>query len=180
MVCQRCISAVEEILCEEGLTVQQVTLGEALIGEKRLSDSQSAELDHKLKKAGFERIDDFKSQIINKVKSVVINSIHHYQPKANLKWSEIIKEDLPYDYRYLSQLFSSVEGITIEQYIIRQKVEKAKELIIYDQESLSEIAYRLGYSSIPHFSSQFKKVTGMTPSEFRNLSNPRRKSIDQI
>jgi AraC family transcriptional regulator len=179
MVCQRCVAAVKNILEEEGLNPVNISLGEVNLNEDELPKEKMLSLDKKLLNAGFERIDDKKSRLIEKIRNIVVEQVHYSSGHLNLNWSDIITGSLPYDYKYLSNLFSSVEGITIEQYIIRQKVEKAKELIIYDELNLSEIAYRLGYSSIAHFSSQFKKITGMTPSAFKNL-NPGRKPLDQV
>lgn len=179
MVCPRCVAAVKHILGEEGLNPKNISLGEVNLIEDELPKEKMVSLDEKLLKAGFERIDDKKSRLIEKIKNIVVEKVHYTSGQLNLNWSDIITDSLPYDYKYLSNLFSSVEGITIEQYIIRQKVEKAKEFILYDELNLSEISYRLGYSSIAHFSSQFKKVTGMTPSAFKNL-NPGRKSLDQV
>ena len=180
MVCQRCVTAVKNILEEEGLNPENITLGEVTLKEEQLTREQQNALDKKLLSAGFERIDDKKSRLIEKIRNIIIEKVHYSTGHINLNWSDIITETLPYDYKYLSNLFSSVEGITIEQYIIRQKVEKAKELIIYDELNLSEIAFKLGYSSIAHFSSQFKKITGMTPTAFKNLSNPGRKALDNV
>lgn len=179
MVCQRCISAVENLLREKDLNILNVKLGEAEISEE-VSDEQLNEIDEELINLGFERIDNKKSQLIEKIKNIVIEQIHYKKGSIDQNWSDILTSALPYEYKYLSKLFSSVEGITIEHYIIKQKIEKAKEQIIYDQMSLSEIAYFLGYSSIPHFSSQFKKITGMTPTQFKNLQDPNRKRLDEV
>lgn len=180
MVCQRCVAAVKNILEGERLEIESISLGEVKLNEDELPGEKIRLLDEKLLQAGFERIDDKKSRLIERIRNVIIEQVHYSSGQLNLNWSDIITDSLPYDYKYLSNLFSSVEGITIEQYIIRQKVEKAKELIIYDELNLSEIAYRLGYSNSAHFSSQFKKITGMTPSAFKNLSNPGRKPLDQV
>ena len=136
-----------------------------------------------LERLGFERIDDRKARLIESVKSKIIQMIHH-SDKVNMKfnWSDVLAEELHYEYNYLSNLFSSVEGITLEQYIIRQKIEKVKELLFYDELSLSEIADRLDYSSVAHLSSQFKKVTGFTPSELKKSReiDQSRKPLDSI
>lgn len=179
MVCQRCITAVSDLLEQEGYTIKSVTLGEAEIGQD-LSKEKLSALDEKLVKLGFELIDDKKSQLIERIKNIIVEQVHHKKGSVDQNWSQILTTALPYDYKYLSKLFSSVEGITIEHFIIKQKVEKAKEQIIYDQLNLSEIAYFLGYSSVPHFSSQFKKITGMTPTAFKNLQNPLRKPLDEV
>lgn len=165
MVCNRCIAAVRQELERQGLYPERVTLGEAVIAGDELSGEQIRKLDEGLLALGFERIDDRKARLIEAIKNKVIKMIHH-SDKVDLKfnWSVVLSEELHYEYNYLSNLFSGVEGITLEQYIIRQKIEKVKELLFYDELSLTEIADRLGYSSVAHLSSQFKKVTGFTPS----------------
>lgn len=178
MVCNRCIMVVKQELEKEELHPQKLALGEVTITEDHLTETQWQKLDASLVKLGFERIDDRKARLIETIKNKVIQTIHH-SGKVDLKfnWSTILSEELHYEYNYLSNLFSSVEGITLEQYIIRQKIEKVKELLFYDELNLSQIASQLGYSSVAHLSSQFKKVTGFTPSEMkksRNLDHNRR------
>src|SRR5690606_8974309 len=139
-----------------------------------------AQLDASLENLGFERIDDRKGRLIENIKKVVLEVIHGNKlQKQKYNWSVILSEKLHYDYNYLSGLFSSVEGITLEQYIIRQKTERAKELLFYDELTLTEIADLLGYSSVAHLSGQFKKVTGFTPSQFKKMkkAGSRRKPI---
>jgi AraC family transcriptional regulator len=183
MVCNRCIAAVSDELEKQGLHPEKVVLGEVVIAEEKLSAEQQQKLDSGLIKLGFERIDDKKSRLIEGIKNKVINTIHH-NSHVDLKfnWSRVLSDEMHYDYNYLSNLFSSVEGITLEQYIIRQKIEKVKELLFYDELNLSEIANRLGYSSVAHLSSQFKKVTGLTPSELKRSRNidANRKPLDNI
>jgi AraC family transcriptional regulator len=168
MVCNRCIMAVQHELEKQGLHPLKVSLGEVVLREETISEEQQKKLDSALVELGFERIDDRKARLIESIKNKIIQTIHH-SDKISLKvnWSTMISETLHYDYNYLSNLFSGVEGITLEQYIIRQKIEKVKELLFYDELTLSQIADRLGYSSIAHLSSQFKKVTGFTPSELK-------------
>lgn len=183
MVCNRCIAAVKQELEQQGLHPTKVSLGEVDIEETELSESQLHKLDAALVNLGFERIDDRKGRMIEAIKNKVIQMIHHTD-KVNLKfnWSSVLSEELHYEYNYLSNLFSSVEGITLEQYIIRQKIEKVKELLFYDELNLSEIAYRLGYSSVAHLSAQFKKVTGLTPSEMKKSRgvDQNRKPLDSV
>lgn len=180
MVCNRCISAVTSIFEKEGLVPQYVALGEVDLAETTLSKMQLVRLDKALSEIGFERLDDQKQKAIEKVKNMVVNRIHHSSVVAsNENWSDILTAEIPMEYGYLSSLFSSVEGITIEQYIIQQKIERVKELLYYNEMSLSEIAYLLAYSSVAHLSAQFKKVMGMTPTEFKKL-RPSRKSLDSI
>lgn len=179
MVCPRCISSVERILGELNIEFQSVDLGEVKL-KNAISDEQKNLLDSNLKKEGFERIDDHKSQLIKSIKSIIIQKVHYEQNELPSSWSEAISDTLHYEYKYLSQLFSSVEGITIEQYILKQKIEKVKELISYDNLTLSQIAFQLGYSSLAHLSGQFRKVTGMTPTEFKKLNKKPRISLDKV
>jgi YesN/AraC family two-component response regulator len=168
MVCQRCVQAVGEALSSVGLHANKIELGELDLKESSLNQEQLAALDKVLGDRGFERIDDRKARLIESIKNKVIKMIHHSdQVDRKYNWSTQLSEELHYDYNYLSNLFSAVEGITLEQYIIRQKIEKVKELLFYDELSLSEIALKLGYSSVAHLSGQFKKVTGLTPSELK-------------
>lgn len=161
---------------------EMVTLGEVILKED-LNHDQLVSLDKKLVELGFERIDDRKGRLIESIKNLVIQKIHRNDfIDRKFNWSTVLSEELHYEYNYLSNLFSSLEGITLEQYIIRQKIERAKELLLYDELSLSQIANRLGYSSVAHLSGQFKKVTGMAPSELKrnrqiHLS---RKSLDDL
>lgn len=183
MVCNRCVLAVKQELEKLGLKPEKVSLGEVILREDNIPPSKLTELDASLINLGFERIDDRKTRIIESIKNKIIREIHHSN-KVDLvfNWSTILSEELNYEYSYLSTLFSSVEGITLEQYIIRQKIEKVKELLFYDELNLSEIAERLGYSSVAHLSSQFKKVTGFTPSEMKKSRAPGsgRKPLDSV
>lgn len=183
MVCGRCISAVQTTLIKHGLHPVSIDLGVASVKEDVISDEVREKVSNELKEQGFELLDTAKSKVLDRIKSLIIDKIHH-QDRLDLKvnWSDFIADELHQDYNTLSTLFSSVEGITIEQYIIRQKIEKAKELIFYDEKNLSEIAFFLEYSSVQHFSTQFKKVTGLTPSQFKKMrdSNKYRKPLDSI
>lgn len=183
MVCGRCILVVDDELKKSGLHPVKVDLGYVQIEEEVLDDKTKAALAGRLRELGFELLDDSKMRSIERIKNVIIQKIHHTESfDMKVNWSELIAAELHHDYSYLSNLFSSVEGITLEQYIIRQKIEKAKELLFYDELNLSEIAYKLGYSSVAHLSSQFKRVTGETPSRFRTLrgSEKLRRSIDSV
>jgi AraC family transcriptional regulator len=183
MVCNRCIMVVKQELEKQGLHPEKVTLGEAVITEDHLTEAQLNILDSALLNLGFERIDDRKARLIESIKNKIIQMIHHSE-KLNLKlnWSDVLSEEMHYEYNYLSNLFSSVEGITLEQYIIRQKIEKVKELLFYDELNLSQIADRLGYSSVAHLSAQFKKITGFTPSELKKSRqmDQARKPLDSV
>ncbi len=163
-----------------GLHPVHVTLGVAEIEEEHLSDQQNQAINQRLTELGFERIEDQKRQMVEQIKTLIVDKIHHQTLEQGFNWSSHLSQKVYHDYRYLSQLFPAIEGITIEQYIIRQKIEKIKELIVYDQLSLSEISYQLGYSSPAHMSNQFKKITGMTPGHFKKLRNPIRTSIDKV
>jgi YesN/AraC family two-component response regulator len=183
MVCNRCIQAVTRELETQNLHPEKVALGEVQLKEESLSDEQLSLLDTALRNLGFERIDDRKARLIESIKNTVIQKIHRDEKvDKRFNWSKVLADELHYDYNYLSTLFSGVEGITLEQYIIRQKIEKVKELLFYDELNLSEIAYRLGYSSVAHLSGQFKKITGLTPSELKKSRSidSTRKSIDSI
>jgi len=183
MVCNRCIMAVQQAFDEAGLHPEKVVLGEVEIKEESFSDGVLKHLDANLSKLGFERIDDRKARLIEGIKNKIIQLIHHSDSvDRKYNWSKILSDEMHYEYNYLSSLFSSVEGITLEQYIIRQKIERVKELLFYDELNLSEIANRLGYSNVAHLSAQFKKVTGMTPSELKKGRNTTevRKPLDSV
>ncbi len=178
MVCRRCITAVETIFNEIGVTPLIVNLGEVVL-ENPLNDTQIVELRKKLLSAGFELLDDQRKQQIEKIKAIVIEHIHHMEDNK-FNFPEVLSSELNREYSTLSKLFSETEGITIEQFVILQKIEKVKELIVYNEISLSEIADRLGYSSVAHLSSQFKKVTGFTPTQFKSQGISSRKTLDDV
>lgn len=180
MVCHRCKMVVSSELEKLGLHPVHIALGEVTLEEKELSKEQQQQLSHSLQNAGFELIDDRRSKMIEQVKTFIINSIHYQEGQPKKNYSELLSKHLHHDYSYISKLFSEVEGITIEQYIINQKIEKVKELLMYDEQSLSQIALDLGYSSTAHLSSQFKKLTGLTPSQFKKMGRGARKSLDEV
>ncbi len=179
MVCPRCLSAVSQILVGLNIDYKAIKLGEVELVSK-LNEFEKKSLQKKLQNAGFSLIDDRKSQLIEQMKNLVIEKIHYSNEETELKWANIISYELNLDYKYLSSLFSSVESITFEQYIINQKIERVKELIVYDELTLSEIAFQLHYSSVAYLSNQFKKVTGMTPTQFKKSVTKNRKSLDEI
>lgn len=182
MVCNRCILVVGQELEKLGLEPERITLGEVVL-KTEPSDAQLSRLDLVLEKLGFERIDDRKARLIEAIKKLVIAEIHYKDRQSRrLNWSSWLADQLHYDYSYLSSLFSSVEDITLEQYIIHQKIEKVKELLFYDELTLSQIAHQLDYSSVAHLSAQFKKVTGMTPTELKKLrpNQAARKPLDSV
>ena len=179
MVCNRCIMVVQNELDKLGIDVKNIKLGEVTIAEK-LSPEEKENLEKALVPLGFEVIDEKKSRIIEKIKNIIIDLVHHQDNGLTTNLSEVLRSQLHHDYNYLSNLFSEVEGITIEKYFIAQKIEKVKELLVYDELSLSEIAFRLNYSSVAYLSNQFKKVTGLTPGHFRQIGKDRRKPLDKV
>jgi AraC-like DNA-binding protein len=179
MVCPRCILVVRQIFDELKIGFGKISLGEVELDES-LSDESKVELSKRLKQVGFSLIDDRRSRMIDQIKQLVIDKVHHSSEEMHVKWADLIPEKLHYDYKYLSTLFSSVEGVTLEQYIIRQKIERVKELMVYDELTLSQISDQLGYSSVSHLSAQFKKVTGMNPSQFKRAFSHTRKGLDDI
>jgi AraC family transcriptional regulator len=183
MVCNRCKIVVAQELEKLGYKPVKVELGEVDLDGDELDSNQLSKIDSALTAVGFERIDDRKGRLVEAIKSKVISKIYSGEVgNRKFNWSDLLADELHYDYNYLSSLFSSVEGITLEQYIIRQKIERAKELLFYDELNLSEIAIKLGYSSVAHLSSQFKKITGLTPSELKKSrkSGETRNPIDLV
>lgn len=181
MVCNRCIMAVERLMDELALGPAVVGMGNVQLPMPELPEQTKSELQDRLAALGFELIDDRKGRLIEQMRNTVIQTIQHaHLAQDQRPWSERITADLPYDYKYLSNLFSAVQGITIGQYIILQKVEKAKELIVYDELTVAQIADRLGYSSAAHLSNQFKKITGMTLGQFRSTGLRTRRSLDKV
>ena len=179
MVCNRCVIVVQQELDKLELSTGSITLGEVVL-LKEPSDKQLTQLKINLSGLGFEVLDNSRKRLIEKIKNVIINQVHHGSLDEKYNFSEIISKKLNRDYSYLSGLFSQVEAVTIEKYIINQKIERVKELLIYDELNLSEIAFQLGYSSVAHLSSQFKKLTGFTPSHFKKMSVRIRRSLDQV
>lgn len=180
MVCPRCIETVESVLAEKGFKVLAIKLGEAEI-DRIPSPTQMEELSEALKKRGFELLLNKKSRIVDQVKSEIIKLIHHSENEIlNINLSEHLSQLIGTDYSSISNLFSTMEGITIEKFTILQKIEKVKELLSYDELTASEIAYKMGYSSAAYLSSQFKKETGMTPGQYKKLKVKERKPLDQI
>lgn len=179
MVCSRCKMVVKAEIEKAGFQPVSVELGEIeLKGE--LTKPQLLQLNASLKALGFEMIDNKKSQTIEKIKNLIVTLVHHSNHDIKTNLSSFITSQIHQDYNYLSNLFSEVEGTTIEKYFIAQRIEKVKELIVYDELSLSEIADQLGYSSVAYLSNQFKKVTGFTPSYFKSLKEYKRKNIEEL
>jgi len=178
MVCQRCIMSVENILKKAGANYSAVRLGEVDL-EVELTQAQQVQVENDLKNVGFELIAGRTNKIVEDIKQLVMQYIAQGDEKK-MKLSSFITKQLHYDYSYLSDLFSSIEGITIEQYLIVQRIEKVKEFLVYDQLSLTEIAFELGFSSVHHLSAQFKKVTGLTPSHFKKIGAEKRRALDGL
>lgn len=179
MVCDRCKMAVKYELMKLGIKPIRVDLGEVEV-ENGLTEIQYQKLSEILGQYGFEIIDKGNARIIEKIKNIVIELVHGKNETIKINYSVHIENNLKKKYNYLSNLFSEVEGITIEQFIIFQKIEKVKELLVYDELSLSEIAYRLGYSSVAYLSTQFKKTTGLTPSYFKSVKDKKRLPLDNV
>jgi len=180
MVCDRCVLVVRQQLDELELGYKNIQLGEVELNQIP-EQSQLDELRLKLEQKGFELLDDKRSKTVEKIKTTIISLIHGKDAdELNLKLSAILEEKMGMDYHYLTTLFSSVEGLTIEKYTILQRIEKVKELLMYDEKNLSDIAFELGYSSVQHLSQQFKKITGLTPTHFKQVKDNRRKPLDKI
>lgn len=180
MVCDRCIMVVKNMFEQQGQKISAIQLGQVTLVEEPTT-TQLETLRSSLQHLGFELLDDKKAKTVERIKTVIVSLIHgNSEDEFNLKLSSILEEKTGMDYHYLSTLFSSVEGITIERYTILQRIEKVKELLMYDEKSLSDIAFELGYSSVQHLSQQFKKTTGLTPSHFKQLKDNKRKPLDKI
>ena len=179
MVCIRCKMVVKSELEKLGLQYTTVELGEAVIKEN-LSAEQMDLLAIGLKKAGLELMDDKKSILVEKIKAVIIELVHYNEEQLKINLSDYLSEKLGHNYTYLANLFSDVKGTTIEQFYLAHKIEKVKELLVYDELNLTEIAYRMHYSSVAHLSNQFKKMTGLTPSHFKNLKHKRRSTLENM
>lgn len=179
MVCSRCIMVVKAVLEKQGLMPATIVLGQVELNQQITKD-QLFKLDIALKKLGFEIIDDHKSQIIEKIKNIIITLVHHSNEDLKTNLSKFITSQIHHDYSYLSNLFSEVEGTTIEKYFITQRIERAKELLVYNQLTLSEIADQLGYSSVAYLSNQFKKVTGFTPTYYKSIKEYKRRNIEEL
>lgn len=179
MVCNRCIIVMKNELEKLGLSAISIKLGEVIF-EKNITVEEKEKLNDALLELGFQIIDDKKSRIIEKIKNTIIELVHHQENEAKTNLSDILSTKLHHDYNYLSNLFSEVEGTTIEKYFIAQKIERVKELLVYDELSLSEIAFQLNYSSVAYLSNQFKKITGLTPSHFKQIKEEKRKPLDEV
>jgi AraC-like DNA-binding protein len=179
MVCLRCKMVVKEELKKLGIHFTSVELGEAELVED-ISVEQHEQIKTALLKSGLELMDDKKSILIQKIKNVIIELVHYSQEPLTVNFSEYLSQILDYDYTYLANLFSEVQGITIEKFLIAHKIERVKELLVYNELNLTEIACQMHYSSVAHLSAQFKKITGLTPSHFKQLKNKRRSMLDEM
>ena len=181
MVCHRCLLAVEDVLKRSDISFIKVITGEIYLSEK-LTQKQIDLLSSSLASIGLELIDNRMSGMIEKIKQLVMrkarNEVKGKENKTNI--SVYLSRNLHHEYTYLSSFFSSVEGRTIENYFIEQRIEKVKELLVYNEMTLSEISFEMEYSSVAHLSNQFKKITGLTPSHFKEVGSARRKMLDQI
>lgn len=179
MVCIRCKLVVKDELTRLGFHIISVELGEAEITEN-ISNEQKDQVQIALLKSGLELMDDKKSVLIEKIKSVIIESVHYAEEPITVNFSEYLSAKLNHDYTYLANLFSEVQGTTIEKFLIAHKIERVKELLVYNELNLTEIAYQMHYSSVSHLSAQFKKVTGLTPTHFKELKDKRRSRLDDL
>ncbi|WP_310559122.1 AraC family transcriptional regulator [Flavobacterium sp.] len=179
MVCSRCKMVVKSVFESMGVNPFSVELGEVAL-KNDLNEIQRSELVKKLRDIGFDLIDDRKSKTIDKIKTLIIDLVQNKNNDLKINLSNYLSQELNQDYNTLSNLFSEVENTTIEKYFIHQKIEKVKELIIYDELSLSQIAYSLNYGTVSHLSNQFKKVTGFSPTHFKNIKTIKRKQIEDL
>ena len=179
MVCIRCKMVVKDELTKLGIHCTSVELGEADIVET-LSSEQQDQFKDALVRSGLELMDDKKSVLIQKIKNVIVELIHYTDEPLAVNFSVFLSKKLDYDYTYLANLFSEVQGITIEKFIITHKIERVKELLVYNELNLTEIAFLMHYSSVAHLSAQFKKITGLTPSHFKQLKEKRRSMLEDL
>ena len=180
MVCERCIRTVKNIFERNHFHPRNVELGEVELDDSTLGNKKELILDE-LEKEGFQVIEEKNAKIIESIKNAIINQIHYdSNSHKHLNYSQILEIKLLKDYSFLSSLFSETEGITIESYIIKQKIERVKELLVYNELSLSEIAFQMNYSSVAHLSAQFKKITGLTPTHFKSIKDHKRKTLDKL
>ncbi len=179
MVCIRCKMVVKDELDKLGLSYLTVELGEAELLEN-IEPEMRENVRAALLKSGLELLDDKKSVLIQKIKNVIIETVHYSEEPLAINFSVYLSEKLDHDYTYLANLFSEVQGTTIEQFIIKHKIERVKELLVYNELNLTEIAHLMHYSGVAHLSTQFKKVTGLTPTHFKKLRNKRLNMLDEV
>jgi len=179
MVCPRCIDAVKEICNHLQISIKELQLGK-LETDSKINDALKLSLSNHLKEKGFELLLDKNQKIITQIKSLIVDQIHHSKKPLTINFSDYISDKLQHDYASLSRLFSSEENNTIERFIVKQKIARVKELLFYKEYSLSEIAIQMNYSSVAHLSGQFKKETGLSPTQFKKNKDPNHPSLDAI
>lgn len=179
MVCRRCIMAVEDILQRNAIEIQSVSLGEVVLSAP-ISDEMQEKLAAELEAVGFELISDRRSQLIENIKRETMIYARAENGLSPLRLSDFLQERLHLDYHYLSDLFSAVEGQTLEKFFIAHRIERVKELLVYDELPLADIAAQMGYSSTAYLSTQFKKQTGLTPTRFKQVTSQRRRALDEL
>lgn len=179
MVCIRCQMVVKAELKKLGMNYTEVKIGEANITGDLLPE-QLQKLKSALNKSGLFLMDNKKSILVEKIKTTIIELVHYTDEQIKVNLSDYLSEELNYDYTYLANLFSEVKGITIEKFYLIHRIERVKELIVYDELTLTEIAWKMHYSSVAHLSNQFKKITGLTPSHFKKLKNQRRNTLENV
>lgn len=179
MVCPRCIDVVKDICEELNIPIMHIELGK-VESNIELNNSLKLKLSKYLTERGFELLQDKNQKIIEQIKTIIVTQIHYTKEQLTTNFSVYLSEKLHQEYSSLSRLFSSVEGITIERFILKQRIERVKELLFYKEYTLSEIAFQMNYSSVAHLSAQFKKETGMSPSKFKKLKDPNHQSLDSL
>ncbi|WP_166384603.1 MULTISPECIES: helix-turn-helix domain-containing protein [unclassified Polaribacter] len=179
MVCPRCIDVVKEICEDLKISVKDIQLGK-LESNLEINNTLKLLLSARLKERGFELLEDKSQKMITQIKALIVAQIHHSKEPLTINFSDYIADKLQHEYASLSRLFSSVEGITIEKFILKQKIEHVKELLFYKEYTLSEIAFQMNYSSVAHLSAQFKKETGMSPSQFKKMKDPNHQPLDSL
>jgi AraC-like DNA-binding protein len=179
MVSARCKMLVKEALKALGLHFVIVELGEVDVMEN-LTTTQREQLRLALQEAGLELMEDKRAILLEKIKLTIIDVVHHREEDTRINFSHYLSEKLQYDYTHLANIFSEASGTTIEQYMIAQKVERIKELLTYDELNITEIAWKMNYSSVAHLSNQFKKVTGLSPSHFKKIKDNKRQTLDEV
>jgi AraC-like DNA-binding protein len=179
MVSARCKMVVRDALKEMGLHFVIVDLGEVDVMEN-ITTAQREQLRTTLQDAGLELMEDKRAILLEKIKLAIIDIVHHREEDMKINFSHYLSEKLDYDYTHLANIFSEASGTTIEQYMIAQKIERIKELITYDELNITEIAWKMNYSSVAHLSNQFKKVTGLTPSHFRKIKENKRQTLEEV
>ena len=179
MVSERCKLAVNDVFKKQGLHLTNIKLGEIEILEP-VSDDKCVKLKKALQDFGFELIEDKRDILIERIKNTIIEMVHHSDTSIKINFSDYLSQNLNHNYTYLANIFSKTQGVSIEQFIISHKIERVKELILYDELNITEIAYKMNYSSVAHLSGQFKKYTGLTPSSFKKLKLRRLEPIEEI